>query len=125
MTHDPSPDIDRCVREAFGTDPDAVERITTGALADHCSRRPRGWSFRIAVAGAVVAVTAATAATVVLWPVRPVPDVVTSSSWSGSLTDGVLVVSLPDGSTSIFGPNVNEDRPPDGFGIVLVEGEVK
>jgi hypothetical protein len=42
---------------------------------------------------------------------------------SGSLTDGLLVISLPDGSVSISDGGTRDSRPPDGYGIVLVEGD--
>jgi hypothetical protein len=32
-------------------------------------------------------------------------------------------VSAPDGSVSVSGPGARDDRPQDGSGIVLVEGE--
>jgi hypothetical protein len=43
----------------------------------------------------------------------------------GSVTDGLLVVRLPDGSVAVTGGEVRQDRPDDGYGIVLVEGELR
>jgi hypothetical protein len=44
---------------------------------------------------------------------------------SGSFAGDILVLSEPDGSVSVSGPGAREDRPPDGFGIVFVEGDFK
>jgi hypothetical protein len=42
---------------------------------------------------------------------------------SGTVTDGLLVVPLPDGSVAITGGEARQDRPDEGYGFVLVEGE--
>jgi hypothetical protein len=44
-------------------------------------------------------------------------------SLSGSFTDGLLVVSLPDGSVAITGGEARRDRPQEGYGLVLIQGE--
>jgi hypothetical protein len=43
----------------------------------------------------------------------------------GSVTDGLLVIPLPDGSVAITGGEVRQDRPDDGYGIVIVEGGLR
>ncbi|MCU0250675.1 MAG: hypothetical protein MUE61_10720 [Vicinamibacterales bacterium] len=43
----------------------------------------------------------------------------------GSVTDGLLVIPLPDGSTAITGGESRRGRPDDGYGIVFVEGELR
>ena len=121
MRNESPPDIDRQVRDAFACRPEAVRRIAAGAMADATPRRLRPW-----VAGfAATATTVLIAAALVFWPSRRPPSAVEGFSLSGSFTDGVLVVPLPDGSVSIAGDGSRDDRPPDGCGIVLVEGDIK
>jgi hypothetical protein len=69
-----------------------------------------------------VATALALTAVVVWWPRPAVVSVPAESVVSGSLTDGVLVLTWPDGSASILGADRSGERPPDGVGIVLVEG---
>jgi hypothetical protein len=58
------------------------------------------------------------------WVPRPAAEPEPATvSLSGSFTDGLLVVSLPDGSVAITGGEARRDRPQDGYGFVLVEGE--
>lgn len=131
MTDAPGPDLDRRLREAFAPDPAAVTRVSAGV--DARSRRgssvPRAASLaRVAslcvTAGAVLAVTLLLR---VGW--REAPPAVTSEpatvSLSGSFTDGLLVVPLPDGSTAITGGEARQGRPDEGYGIVLLEGELR
>jgi hypothetical protein len=113
-------EIDRRIRESFGVEPAAIRRIVDGAQAAAAGRRPRTWALR--TAAAIVGVVALAVA-VAWWPrakvVPPPADLVVS----GSLTDGVLVLTWPDGSTSILGADRSGERPPDGVGIVLIDGE--
>ena len=122
MPDDPRPDVDRRLRGAFGDDPAAVARIVEGALARSTPAPNRGW-LRLVAGAAAVCIAAA----LVFWPSPPAtePKPPPTLSLSGSFTDGLLAVSLPDGSTSITSAGAREDRPPDGYGIVLVEGEIK
>jgi hypothetical protein len=46
-------------------------------------------------------------------------------SLSGTFTDGLVVVPLPDGSIAITGGEARQARPEYGYGIVLVEGELR
>ena len=122
MPDEPRPDVDRRLRGAFRDDPATAARIVEGALAP--STRPPHLRWFGLAAGAAVVVTAAALA---LWPSPPAtePKASPTVSLSGSFTDGLLAVSLPDGSMSITSAGAREDRPPDGYGIVLVEGEIK
>ncbi len=115
-------EIDRRVRETFGLEPEAVRRIVTGAQTAGAERARRTWPLRaVAATAGVLALVAAVA----WWPAsRPpaTPGATEVASITGSLTDGVLVVTWPDGSASILGPDRGAERPPDGSGIVMVEG---
>jgi hypothetical protein len=124
MTHDPQPDIDRRLREAFEPDSRAVARVMTGASTDTAARRH--WPPRLA--WATVVVLAVVAGATAYW--RSVPAVQPEAPQellllSGSFTDDVFVVSAPDGSVYLSGPGARDDRPPDGSGIVFVEGEFR
>jgi hypothetical protein len=74
-----------------------------------------------------VAILAVAIATSVYWRggtvVQPEPSA--DLVLSGSFTDDVLILSAPDGSVSLSGPGTRDDRPPDGSGIVLVEGDFR
>ena len=154
MTDPDAPDIDRRLRDAFDDDAVAAARVTRAALTDdeilasrvarsaltvddagdgrldrrsaaatapHARRR---WAL-VATGAAVVLVASALA----FWPARPLPEPAAEPleppMLSGFITDGALVVSMPDGSTSISWGAARDDRPPDGSGIVIAEGEAK
>jgi hypothetical protein len=113
-------EIDRQVRESFEFEPAAVRRIVAGAQAVAVGPPRRGRPLRTALAaGAVLALAAA----VVWWPRPPAAPAPAEVLVSGSLSDGVLVLTWPDGSMSIVGGDRGGERPPDGSGIVLVEGD--
>ncbi|MEW5981677.1 MAG: hypothetical protein AB1806_04825 [Acidobacteriota bacterium] len=139
--HDLRADVDARIRAAFEPETGAAARVARAALAadagsppgtevEHLSpaRRRTGLRWVGVVAAAAVVILAASLA---LQPWRPVtlPEAATvtvgAPSLTGSFTDGVLVLSLPDGSVSITGGEARDERPPDGYGIVLVEGEVR
>jgi hypothetical protein len=111
-------EIDRKVRESFRLEPTAVTRIVAGAQAV-ADRPPHVWAGRVALAAATML---ALAAAVAWWPRPPVVPAPSDAPLSWSLAGDVLVVAWPDGSASILGPDRDAERPPDGFGIVLVEG---
>jgi hypothetical protein len=118
MTEDPYQDLDERLRRAFDPSPGAVGRIARGALGD----TPRPWrNRRLAVAAG--AGLLCTAAVLALWllpgPPEGQPEV---ESLNAAFVDGVVVLPLPDGSASITSPEARDDRPPEGYGIVLVEG---
>ena len=119
MADDPHAALDRRLREAFEPDPRAAARIAHGALAGETRRWRPAWTAATAAAAALCL-----AAAVAFWPPRPSPVVETPGAFlSGSFTEGLLVVSLPDGSVAITGGETRQDRPDPGYGIVLVEGE--
>lgn len=138
MTESERPDIDRRLREAFGDDAAAAARVARAALEEEeedarvslaVPRTPAAGSRRRWVAVAAGAAVLLVASALVFWPARPLPDPAAELSeppmLSGFITDGALIVGLPDGSTSISWGAARNDRPPDGSGIVIVEGAVK
>lgn len=120
MTHERPPDVDRRLRDAFPRDTHAVSRVIRGALASDARQRVH---WRMALAGGFA--LALLAAVLGVWPARPVPAPSDVTTLSGSFARGLLVLSMPDGSVSISDGGTREDRPPDGYGILLVEGELK
>jgi hypothetical protein len=151
MTEPETPDIDRRLREAFDDDAVAAARVARAALAKdevlasrvtrsalildnagdgrldrrsaaakapHARRR---WAA-VAAGAAVLLVASA----LVFWPARPLPDPAAEPSeppmLSGFITDGALVVSMPDGSVLISAGEPRTDRLPDGFALVILEG---
>jgi ferric-dicitrate binding protein FerR (iron transport regulator) len=112
-------EIDRRIRQTYGVEPAAIRRVVDAALATPNGRPRRTWALRTAVAAVGVL---ALAAAVAWWPRQPVVPLPPESVVSGSLADGMLVLTWPDGSTSILGGDRGDERPPDGFGIVLIEG---
>ena len=128
MTDGPGPNLDRRLREAFGPDPAALNRVSAGvdARARRGSPRPAAaLPARVAAlcltGGVVVAALMLLVEPQVPSPAaEPEPATV---SLSGSFTDGLLVVSLPDGSVAITGGEARRDRPQEGCGLVLVQGE--
>jgi ferric-dicitrate binding protein FerR (iron transport regulator) len=119
MAPQPPDEIDRRVRESFGVEPAAIRRVVDAARAAPDGRPRRTWALRTAVAAVGVA---ALALAVAWWPQAQVVPAPAESVVSGSLADGMLVLTWPDGSTSILGGDRGDERPPDGVGIVLVEG---
>jgi hypothetical protein len=120
------PDVDWRLREAFEPEAQAVARVTAGALsATAACGRPRRLAQRLAWAGGAVLAAALGAA--VYWRAAssPAAGQAPADLLSGSFTGDVLVLSEPDGSVSVSGPGTRDDRPPEGFGIVLVEGDAK
>ena len=112
-------EIDRRIRESYGIEPAAIRRVVDGAQAAAAVRPPRNWVLRTAAAAVGVA---ALAVAMAWWPRAPAVQAPAEAMVSGSLADGVLVLTWPDGSTSILGGDRGDERPPDGVGIVLVEG---
>ena len=123
MADAPDDHLDSRLRGAFEPDPRVSARVADRALAAGAAARGRRWRQVAAVACPAAAV-AALAAAVAFWPPRPSPGVEAPGAFlSGSFTEGLLVVSMPDGSVAITGGGARENRPEPGFGIVLVEGE--
>jgi hypothetical protein len=120
MTHDEPPDVDARLRAAFHADDRSAARVAQGAFARAARNVAprRRWRIGVGVAAIAALVLVAFLVRPRLVPVTPAEPPVLS----GTLDDGVLVVALPDGSVSITGPGPRTDRPPDGYGIVFVEG---
>jgi hypothetical protein len=155
MTEPETPDIDRRLREAFDDDAVAAARVARAALAEDevlasrvtrsalildnagdgrldrrsaAAKAPharRCWAA-VAAAGAAVLLVASA---LVFWPARPLPEPAAEPSeppmLSGVITDGALVVSMPDGSVLISAGGPRTDRLPDGFALVIVEGAIR
>lgn len=121
MADDSHAPLDDRLRKAFEGDPRAVSRVAREALTAHATARRRGW-FAAVSAAAIVCL----AAVLVFWPSLPVPHVEPPAAvLVGSVTDGLLVVPLPDGSVAITGGEARQNRPEDGYGLVLVEGDLR
>ena len=121
MADDAHAHLDDRLRKAFEADDRAVSRVAREALADRAVTRPRR-RIGLAAAAATVCIVSALA----LWPSRPLPHVEPAAAdLVGSVTDGLLVVPLPDGSVAITGGGARQDRPDDGYGIVLAEGDLR
>lgn len=118
----PSDDLDRTLRESFVLEPEALRRVVAGARASAGRHPRRRWALRAALASAAVLVPAAAA---FWWSGPQVPVEPAAPAMSGVLYDGVLVLTFPDESVSIIGADRGDERPPEGFGIVLVNGEIR
>jgi peptidoglycan/LPS O-acetylase OafA/YrhL len=120
MADNPHAPLDDRLRKAFEADHRAVSRVAREALTAHApARRRRRWF-------AAVSAAACLAAALVFWPSRPLPHVEPATAvLVGSVTDGLLVVPLPDGSVAITGGEARQDRPDEGYGLVLVEGDLR
>ena len=120
MADDADADLDRHLRDAFEPAPHASARVAEAALAGETRRWRPAWTAATAAAAALCL-----AAAVALWPSGPATDLGRGVFPSGTLTDGLLVVPLPDGSVAISGGEARPGRPDDGYGIVIVEGELR
>ena len=113
--------LDDRLREAFEADPRAASRVAREALA---ARAKAPWRGRLAAVSA--AAILCVAAAIAWWPPGPVPPAEPAGAvLVGSVSDGVLVIPLPDGSVAVTGGEPRRGRPDDGYGIVLVEGELR
>jgi hypothetical protein len=125
MTDDPYASLDGRLRDTFKTDPSAAARIAEAAFADQ-ARAPRRSRLRVAAVVCPAAAVTCLAMALAFWPSRPAPQVEPAAvPLSGSFADGLLVVPLPDGSIAIMGGEARQNRPQYGYGIVLVEGELR
>jgi hypothetical protein len=125
--------VDERLREAFAVDDRAVARVARGAL-EAGTARPTTTGRRLLPAFAAVTMCGLLAVAVWLSRPAPLPPLLEPGAasvaeevfaLSGSLVDGVLILPVPDGSIVIAGPGRRDDRPPDGYGIVMVEGEAR
>ncbi len=137
MTTEPNEHVDQTLRDAFAVDDDVAERVSEHALAAPPHRRRRA-SLVASLALAAVTVCAG----LVVWlsrpTVRPSPrlreasarQVVTTApadaaELTASFVDGVLIVPVPGDVIVIAGPDQRDDRPPEGSGVVLLEGDAQ
>jgi hypothetical protein len=125
MRHEPLPDIDRRLRQAFEPESLTVARVVAGAASGDATRpsRPGRLVPRLVWAGGVVLAMALATTVYRRAGLAVLPEPPVELLLSVSFTDDVLVVSAPDGSVDLCGPGARDDRPPDGSGIVLVEGD--
>jgi ferric-dicitrate binding protein FerR (iron transport regulator) len=117
MIEELNPGPDERIRRAFDPDPVAASRVVRDAL-DHAPRALPARRLAFAAGAGLLCV----AAVLALWMSPGPPEI---ESLNASLVDGVVVLPLPDGSASITSAEARDDRPPDGYGIVLVEGELR
>lgn len=121
MADNPQAPLDDRLRAAFEADPRTASRVAREALAAHANAPRRGRLAAVSAA-AILCVAAAIA----WWPSGPAPHVEPAGVvLVGSVTDGLVVVPLPDGSVAVSGGESRRGRPDDGYGIVLVEGELR
>ena len=125
MADDQNDRLDRRLRDAFEPDARASARVAAHALAEQTLPRRRGW-LRAAAVVCPAAAGLGLAVALVLWrgPETTVPPAGTEVL-AGTLSEGLVVVPLPDGSTSITGGPAREGRTPEGYGFVLAEGELR
>jgi len=137
MTTEPHGDLDRQLRDAFAPEPAAVARVADRAL-EEAPRRRASWPAIVGIGvTAAVALLAGVLAIRVSRPAGPEPagadspaavealDTRPGPALSGFFTGGALVVPVSDTDIVIIGAGERGERPPDGFGIVLVEGELR
>jgi len=125
-------DIDQRLRDAFRVDAADSGRVARGALtggSPHPHRSPYWWPA-LAAASFVVAVAVASMRTqpgsIPRAPAMTPPLAEADTAViRGSIDEGALVVSLPDGSVLISAGEPRTDRMPDGFALVMVEGEAR
>jgi hypothetical protein len=124
MVNDPNERVDERLRATFAVDDGAATRLANRALTGP----RRNMRRRVSLAFAAVALCAGFAAwlssptTVAPPAARQTPAV---TELSGSFVDGVLVVSIPGDGVVIAAPEPRDDRPRNGSGIVVVEGDIR
>jgi hypothetical protein len=121
MIEELNPGPDERIRRAFDPGPVAASRVVRDAL-DHAPRALPARRLAFAAGAGLLCVAAVLALWMSSGPPALVPEI---ESLNASLVDGVVVLPLPDGSASITSAEARDDRPPDGYGIVLVEGELR
>ncbi|HNV03506.1 MAG TPA: RNA polymerase sigma factor [Vicinamibacterales bacterium] len=102
----------------------ARARLAARVAARTLASAPGSRHSRMALATAAAILVLAAALTVRQSAELPAPPAVPDAI-SGTLSDGLLVVRMPDGSTSITGGPARQSRPPEGHGLLLVEGEAR
>jgi hypothetical protein len=127
MTTEPNDQVDQTLRDAFAVDDDVAGRVSARALGPPLHHRRRV-ALVASLALSAVTLCAGVAAWLSYPPIRPSlgtegPKDVTELT--GSLVDGVLIVPIPGDVIVIAGPGQRDDRPPEGSGVVLLEGDAR
>lgn len=128
MTTEPEPNdrVDQALRDAFAVEDAVAGRVSAQALAAPTHHRRR--ASRVAsLALAAVTLCAGLMAWLSRPPVRPSRATTAAANveLTGSFVDGVLIVPIPDDVIVIAGPDHRDGRPPEGSGVVLVEGDAR
>jgi hypothetical protein len=140
MTTEPNEHVDEKLREAFAVDDVAATRMASRALAGPSRRWARRWArLRIPdlrlwtrpLCASLALATLALCAGLAAWLSRPTivqpsatPQAGAVIQLSGSVVDGVLILPIPDDGI-VIATSERRDRPRDGSGIVVVEGDVR
>ena len=127
MTTEPNEHVDQTLRDAF-----AVGDDVAGRLSEHALAAPPRHRRRTALLGSLALAVVTLCAGLVAWLSRPPvrPSLVTTApvdvtELTGSFVDGVLIVPIPGDVIVIAGPDQRDDRPPEGSGVVLLEGDAR
>jgi hypothetical protein len=127
MTTEPNEHVDQTLRDAFAVDDDVARRVSANALAAPPHHRRRA-PLVASLALAAVTLCAGLVAWLSRTPVHP--SLVTTApanvtELTGSFVDGVLIIPIPGDVIVIAGPDQRDDRPPEGSGVVLLEGDAR
>lgn len=134
MATEPNEHVDERLRATFAVDDGVATRLANRALVGPRRRRarrwagPGSWRLRVSLALTAVALCAGLAVWLARPTVGPLPAALPASAGvtvSGSFVNGVLIVPIPGDVIVIAQPERREDRPRDGSGIVVVEGDVR
>jgi hypothetical protein len=127
MTTEPNEHVDQTLRDAFAVDDNVARRVSDHALVALPRHRRRA-----SVVASLALASVTLCAGLVAWLSRPPvgPSRVTTApanvtELTGSFVDGVLIVPIPGDVIVIAGPGPRDDRPPEGSGVVLLEGDVR
>jgi len=133
MAIEPNEHVDERLRATFAVDDGVATRLANRTLVGPRRGRTRRWaglgSWRLRASLALVAV--ALCAGLAVWLARPTVGPLPAAPetgvtrLAGSFVEGVLIVPIPDEVIVIAQPERREDRPREGSGIVVVEGDVR
>ncbi len=124
---EPNEHVDQTLRDAFPVDRGVAVRVSDRVLAAPPHPRRRA-SLAASLALAAVTLCAGLVAWLSRPPARPSPVTTAPApvtELTGSFVDGVLSVSIPGDGVVIAGPGQRDDRPPEGSGVVLLEGDAR
>ncbi len=127
MITEPNEQVDETLREAFPVDDGMARRVSGRALAQRRHRRRRP-----PLVASLALATVTLCAGLVVWlsrpPARSSPATTAPAhvaELTASFVDGVLIVPIPGDGIVIAGPDRRDDRPPEGSGVVLLEGDAR